>query len=98
MPEDSLFDVRSKRIITAFNVYNCIKEQKQTHRLCYICSLSSFVILTICTGFQMKVLSLYLGAIFGRILGLDYRELIFRELILRILWYNEVVLGLNKDV
>ena len=46
----------------------------------------------------MKVLSLYLGAIFGRIFGLDYRELIFRERMLRILWYNEVVLGLNKDV
>ena len=46
----------------------------------------------------MKVLSLYLGAIFGRIFGLDYRELIFRELILRILWYNEVVQGLTKDV
>ena len=74
------------------------RTKANTQALLYMLCPSSFVILTICTGFQIKVLSLYLGAIFGRIFGLDYRELIFRELILRILWYNEVVLGLNKDV
>ena len=41
---------------------------------------------------------LIFGGYIWKDFGLDYRELIFRELILRVLWYNEVVLGLDKDV